>query len=68
MAMTLRLDENDTDALRVQAAKEGRSMQHVAQAAIREYVDRRATRADVDEALQVLGPRFSGLMQRLRDA
>jgi predicted transcriptional regulator len=41
MAMTLRLDDDEQDALRDQAAAEGRSMQDVARRAIREYVTRR---------------------------
>lgn len=68
MAMTLRLDEKDTDALRAQAEKEGRSMQHIAQIAIREYLDRHTAHERVDEALRVLGPRFTGLLKRLSDA
>ena len=44
MAMTLRLTEEDTEALRRKAAEEGRSMQEVARAAIAEYVSDRPTR------------------------
>ncbi|MGL4178551.1 MAG: ribbon-helix-helix protein, CopG family, partial [Dermatophilaceae bacterium] len=40
MAMTLRLTENETESLRTQAESEGRSMQDVARAAVREYIDR----------------------------
>ena len=39
--MTLRLDEEEQQALRDQAAAEGSSMQDVARRAIREYVARR---------------------------
>lgn len=38
MAMTLRLDDEETAALRAKAAEEGRSMQEVARQAIRSYV------------------------------
>jgi len=38
MAMTLRLDEDDQDALRARAATDGVSMQEVARRAVREYV------------------------------
>jgi predicted transcriptional regulator len=41
MAMTLRLDDDEQQALREQAAAEGASMQDVARRAIREYVARR---------------------------
>lgn len=41
MAMTLRLSEEETEALRQAAERESRSMQDVARQAIREYVQRR---------------------------
>lgn len=44
MAMTLRLTEAQTEALRRKAAEEGRSMQEVAKAAIEDYVADRPTR------------------------
>ena len=44
MAMTLRLDEQETEALRRVAEAEGRSMQEVARAAIRLYVSNREDR------------------------
>ncbi|HZN15708.1 MAG TPA: hypothetical protein VFB78_15675 [Acidimicrobiales bacterium] len=50
MAMTLRLDDTETAALRDQAAAERRSMQDVARAAIREYVARRGHEAMRDAA------------------
>jgi predicted transcriptional regulator len=43
MAMTLRLTDEETEALRAQAERENRSMQEVAREAIRLYVNRRAT-------------------------
>ena len=51
MGMTLRTSEEQTEALRRQAAAEGRSMQAVALSAIDEYIARRAHKAKVDEAL-----------------
>lgn len=39
--MTLRLTEEETEALRRAAETEGRSMQEVARSAIRDYVGRR---------------------------
>ncbi|MGL5816715.1 MAG: ribbon-helix-helix protein, CopG family [Phycicoccus sp.] len=65
MAMTLRLDENETESLRTQAESEGRSMQEVARAAVREYIDRRVLRRDVDAALEVLTPRYAEVLRRL---
>jgi predicted transcriptional regulator len=65
MAMTLRLSEAETDALRAQADAEGRSMQEVARAAVREYVDRRTLRSHVDAALDELAPRYADLLDRL---
>lgn len=44
MAMTLRLSEADSEALRATAEAEGKSMQEVAQQAIRHYVSRRPQR------------------------
>lgn len=42
--MTLRLDDDQTDALRRRAERDGTSMQEVAKAAIAEYVSERPTR------------------------
>ncbi len=39
MAMTLRLDEEESEALRRRADLEGRSMQEVARQALREYIE-----------------------------
>jgi predicted transcriptional regulator len=65
MAMTLRLTDAETEALRAQAEAEGRSMQDVARAAVREYVDRRTLHHQVDTALDVLAPRYADLLDRL---
>lgn len=65
MAMSLRLTEQESDALRQQAAAEGRSMQEVARAAVREYVDRRSARARLDEVLDVELPRYADALERL---
>lgn len=65
MAMTLRLDDAETDALRRRASIEARSMQDVARAAVREYIERRS-RADLLE--QVLAeeiPPFAEALDRL---
>jgi len=65
MAMTLRLTDDDAEALRAQAAAEGRSMQDVAKSAVREYVDRRARRARLDEVLDAELPRYADALERL---
>ncbi|MEO7194145.1 MAG: hypothetical protein ABIZ05_04875 [Pseudonocardiaceae bacterium] len=66
--MTLRLTEDEAPALRAQAEIEHRSMQDVARAAVREYVQRRGATAQVDESLHVLIPRYTGLLDRLSNA
>jgi hypothetical protein len=44
MAMNLRLDDTEMDALRRRAEQEGRSMQEVAKSAINDYVSGRPER------------------------
>lgn len=39
MAMTLRLTDDEQDALRKRAANEGVSMQEIARRAVRQYID-----------------------------
>ena len=65
VAMTLRLTEDETTALRERAELEHRSMQEVAREAIGEYISRRSLRSQVDEALDVLTPRYADLLDRL---
>lgn len=65
MAMTLRLSEDDTDALRAQAEAEGRSMQIVAQDAIREYISRRIARANVARETGWVVDEYREALQRL---
>ena len=66
MAMTLRLTDAETEALRAQAEIEGRSMQDVARGAVRGYIEQYSHRRRVAassaegaeryaEALRVLG-------------
>jgi hypothetical protein len=66
--MTLRTSEEQTEALRRQAALEGRSMQAVALSAIDEYIDRRAHKARVDTALKRVVAEQVGVLERLKDA
>ena len=63
--MTLRLTDEESSALRTQAEAEGRSMQEVARAAVREYVERRTRSARIDEVLDVELPRYAEALERL---
>ena len=65
MAMTLRLDEHETDALRQRAAREGRSMQDVARQAVRDYIDRTSKRELLDDVLEEEIPRYAQALRRL---
>ena len=65
MAMTLRLTDDETDALRRRAAREGRSMQDVARTAVREYIDRTSGRELLDKVLDQELPRYSEALRRL---
>jgi plasmid stability protein len=65
MAMTLRLSEEQTAALRARAEQEGRSMQQVARAALDEYLIR-ASDDDLTDRLAAEGAeRFAELLRRL---
>jgi hypothetical protein len=66
--MTLRTSGQQAEALRQQAAAEGRSMQAVALAAIDEYIARRAHANKVGEALQRVVCEEAGVLERLKDA
>ncbi len=63
--MTLRLSDEETDALRRRADREGRSMQEVARAAVREYIDRTSRQELLDEVLDEELPRFAEALRRL---
>lgn len=65
MAMTLRLTDAETDALRRRAEREGRSMQEVARAAVRDYVERTSRRELLDEVLDEELPRYAEALRRL---
>jgi predicted transcriptional regulator len=65
MAMTLRLTEAETEALRRRAEHEGRSMQEVAREAVREYVERTSRRDLVDRVLDAELPRYAEALRRL---
>jgi hypothetical protein len=65
MAMTLRLTDEEADALRQRARREGRSMQDVARAAVREYIERTSRAELLDEVLDRELPRFAEALRRL---
>ena len=65
MAMTLRLDENETVALRRRAQLEDSSMQDVARRAVREYIERHSRAELLDSVLDAELPRYAEALERL---
>ncbi len=65
MAMTLRLTDEEADVLRRRAALERRSMQDVARAAIREYVEQHSRADLLDRVLDEQLPRYAEALDRL---
>ena len=65
MAMTLRLNEAQSEALRARAEFEGRSMQEVAKSAIEEYLELHIKADLIDRILDEELPRYAEAMQRL---
>lgn len=65
MAMTLRLAEEDADALRQRADLEHRSMQDVARQAIREYIESHSRSELLDQVLDDELPRYAEALRRL---
>jgi len=65
MAMTLRLDESETEALRRRAAMENRSMQDVARQAVRDYVERTARAELIEAVMDAELPRYAEALERL---
>jgi predicted transcriptional regulator len=65
MAMTLRLDEQETEALRRRAELEGRSMQEVARQAVRDYIERMSKQELLDRVLEKELPRYAEALERL---
>jgi plasmid stability protein len=67
MAMTLRLTDDETEALRQRAQREGRSMQEVARSAVRDYIDRTSRQELLDDVLDEELPRFAEALRRLAE-
>jgi predicted transcriptional regulator len=65
MAMTLRLTDHETDALRRRADLEGRSMQEVTRQAIREYIENHSRVELIDRVLDEELPRYAEALERL---
>lgn len=63
--MTLRLTEDETAALRRRSELEARSMQEVARAAIREYVENHSRGELLDQVLERELPRYAEALERL---
>ncbi|MBW0092904.1 ribbon-helix-helix protein, CopG family [Pseudonocardia sp. KRD-184] len=65
MAMTLRLTDEESEALRAQAEREGRSMQEVARAAVRQYIEMDAHRDRVRASATAGAHRYADALRRL---
>jgi predicted transcriptional regulator len=65
MAMTLRLTDDETEALRRRAGLERRSMQDVARHAILEYVENHSRAELLDQILDEELPRYAEALERL---
>ncbi len=65
MAMTLRLTDDEAEALRRMAAREDRSMQEIAREAIREHVVRSSRRDLIDAVVDDTLVRYADALDRL---
>ena len=65
MAMTLRLTDAEAEALRRRAEHEGRSMQDVARAAVRHYIETTSRAELLDRVLDEELPRYAEALERL---
>jgi predicted transcriptional regulator len=65
MAMTLRLTDDESDALRRRADQEGRSMQEIARQAVREYVENHSRADLLNRVLDAEVPRYAEAVERL---
>ena len=63
--MTLRLTDDEAEALRKRAEFEDRSMQEVAKQAVREYVENHSRRDLLDRVLDEELPRYAEALERL---
>nr|MDT0660051.1 ribbon-helix-helix protein, CopG family [Micromonospora sp. DSM 115978] len=65
MPMTLRLSDDEAEALRLRAELERRSMQEVARQAIREYVEGHSRVDLIDHVMDEEIPRYAEALRRL---
>lgn len=65
MAMTLRLSDEQTEALRRRADREGRSMQQVALSALEDYLVRAEDDERTDRLAEKGAQRYAELLRRL---
>ena len=65
MPMTLRLSDEEAEALRRRAEFESRSMQDVARQAIREYVENHSRADLLDQVVDAELPRYAEALERL---
>jgi predicted transcriptional regulator len=63
--MTLRLTDDETEALRLRAELERRSMQDVARQAVRDYIEHTSRRELLDKVLNQELPRYAEALERL---
>lgn len=63
--MTLRLSDEEAEALRRRAESESRSMQEVARQAVREYVENHSRAEMLDRVLDDELPRYAEALERL---
>jgi predicted transcriptional regulator len=65
MAMTLRLTDEETEALRRRSELEQRSMQEVARQAIREYIENHSRAELLNQVLDEELPKYAEALERL---
>jgi predicted transcriptional regulator len=65
MAMTLRLADDESEALRQRSELEQRSMQEVARQAIREYIENHSRAELLGQVLDEELPRYAEALRRL---
>ena len=63
--MTVRFTEDETELLRAQAAREGRSMEDVAREALRSYLEQHDHRRWVAESTADVVERYAEALRRL---
>ncbi len=63
--MTLRLTDDESQALRARAELESRSMQDLARQAVREYIENRSRADLLDSVLDRELPRYAEALERL---